>query len=155
MIAQRVTRDSKIIKASQKDIYNAFINPEALAVWLAPGEMTGKVHHFDPKVGGGYQMSLYYPTSEEHFRGKTAEKEDRFIARFLELKPFEKIVQAINFVSEDPAFQGEMIMDVTLKPESEGTLVSFEFTNIPAGIRLEDNKAGTQSTLKKLALYVE
>ena len=42
----------------------AFTDPAAMAVWLAPGDMTGEVHSFDDRVGGGYQMSLYYPSSE-------------------------------------------------------------------------------------------
>lgn len=49
-------------------------------------------------------MSLYYPSSEEEFHGKTGDKEDRFTSRFLELTPPERIVQAITFDSDDPAF---------------------------------------------------
>jgi uncharacterized protein YndB with AHSA1/START domain len=104
------SKNSKLIRASPETVYSAFTNPEALAVWLAPGEMTGKVHSFDLKQGGGYRMSLFYPQSEKGSPGKTAEKEDRFSARFIELTPPRKIVEAITFDSEDPAFSGEMIM---------------------------------------------
>lgn len=149
------TRNSKVIKASQEALYRAFTDPEALAVWLAPEGMTGKVHRFDGRVGGGYQMSLYYPPSEETFRGKTAEREDRYTARFVELTPPARIVQAITFDSDDPAFLGEMTMLVTLDAEDEGTRVTIEFQNIPSGIRPEDNEAGTQSSLEKLARYAE
>jgi hypothetical protein len=48
-----------------------------------------------------------------------------------------------------------MIMEVTLEPKGKGTEVTFLFKNIPPGIRPEDNEAGTQSTLEKLARYVE
>ncbi|HOX73476.1 MAG TPA: SRPBCC family protein [Bacteroidales bacterium] len=148
------TQNSRDIKASLEELYEAFINPAALESWLAPGEMTGKVHNFDPKVGGSYQMSLYYPQSEKESHGKTTEKEDRFIVRFVELIPNKKIVQAINFDSNDPAFSGEMTMEVTLEAIENGTRVTFLFTNIPSGIRPEDNEAGTISTLEKLAQYV-
>jgi hypothetical protein len=33
-------------------------------MWLSPGDMTGKVHEFEGRVGGGYRMSLFYPPSE-------------------------------------------------------------------------------------------
>ncbi len=99
-------------------------------------------------------MSLYYPQSEKESHGKTTEKEDRFIVRFVELIPNKKIVQAINFDSNDPAFSGEMTMEVTLEAIENGTRVTFLFTNIPSGIRPEDNEAGTISTLEKLAQYV-
>ena len=149
------TRNSKDINATKEALYQAFTNPAALETWLAPGEMTGKIHSFDLRPGGGYQMSLFYPSSEKESRGKTSEKEDRFTARFVELTPYKKIVQAIIFDSPDPAFSGEMIMEVTFEEIENATRVTILFTNIPPGIKPEDNKAGTESTLEKLARYVE
>ena len=66
------TRNSRLIKAPREAIYRAFTDPDALEVWQAPGAMTGKIHEFDARVGGGYRMSLYYPTSEQEDRGKTS-----------------------------------------------------------------------------------
>ena len=149
------THNTKFIRASQETLYRAFTDPDALAVWLAPGDMTGKVHNFDYRVGGGYQMSLYYPASETTDRGKTAGREDRYTARFVELTPPHRIVTAITFDADDPAFAGEMRMVVTLEAAEGGTTVVIEFTDIPVGIRPEDNEMGTRSTLEKLARYVE
>jgi uncharacterized protein YndB with AHSA1/START domain len=117
--------------------------------------MTAKVHEFDLRVGGGYKMSLYYPQSEQAVRGKTAEREDRFSAQFLELRPSTRIVEAIRFDSADPAFSGMMIMVVTFEDRDGGTEVTILFENIPIGIRPADNEAGTRSSLEKLARYVE
>lgn len=149
------TRNTKWIKATPETLYRAFTDPAALAVWLVPGDMTGEVHHFDYRVGGGYQMSLYYPASDTAARGKTREREDRYTARFVELTPPRKIVEAITFATSDPAFTGETIMEVTLEAKAGGTTVSLLFQNIPPGIRPQDNEAGTQSSLEKLARYVE
>jgi uncharacterized protein YndB with AHSA1/START domain len=149
------TRNSKFIKATPEALYRAFTDPAALAVWLAPGDMTGEVHSFDYRVGGGYQMSLYYPSSETTVRGKTEDREDRYTARFVELTPPRRIVEAITFDSADPAFKGEMSMLVTFEAEDGGTIVSILFEDIPPGIRPADNEAGTRSTLEKLARYVE
>jgi uncharacterized protein YndB with AHSA1/START domain len=149
------TRNSKWIKATPEALYRAFTDPAALAVWLSPGDMTGEVHSFDYRVGGGYQMSLYYPSSEKTSRGKTKAREDRYTARFVELTPPRRIVEAITFDSVNPAFSGEMIMDVTFDAEDGGTTVSIVFKHISSGIRPEDNEAGTQSSLDKLARYVE
>ena len=102
------TRTSAIISAPREALYRAFTDPAALEVWLSPGEMTGKIHEFAACVGGGYRMSLFYPASEPLPRGKTAEREDRFNARFVELAPPTRIVQAISFDSVDPGFAGEM-----------------------------------------------
>lgn len=151
----QTTKNSKDIKANVETIYQAFINPTALEVWLAPGDMTGKVHSFDLKIGGGYSMSLFYPDTEKELRGKTSGKEDKFTARFIELTPNKKIVQAINFDSPNNDFAGEMIMEVTFNAIDKGTRVTFLFKNIPTGINPADNEAGTISTLEKLAHYVE
>jgi uncharacterized protein YndB with AHSA1/START domain len=149
------TRNEKWIKATPEVLYRAFTDPAALAVWQAPGDMTGEVHRFDYRVGGGYQMSLYYPPSETTSRGKTREREDRYTARFVELTPPRKIVEAITFDTVDPAFKGEMILEVTLEAKDDGTTVSLFFKDIPSGIRPQDNEAGTQLSLEKLARYVE
>ena len=154
-VSRSSTKNSKFIKAPQQTLYRAFTDPAALAVWLAPGDMTGVVHSFDYRVGGGYQMSLYYPSSKLPSRGKTSEREDRYTARFVELAPPEKIVEAITFDTFDPAFSGEMIMEISLEPGHGGTTVSVVFKNIPPGIRPEDNEVGTQSTLEKLARFAE
>lgn len=148
------TRTSRVIKASREALYRAFTDPAALAVWLSPEGMTGKVHAFDGRVGGGYQMSLFYASTEPAGRGKTAQREDRYTARFVELNP-SRIVQAITFDSADPAFSGEMTMVVTFEARDGGTEVTVVFENIPPGIRPEDNDAGTRSSLEKLARYVE
>lgn len=149
------TQNSKDINAPAEQVYNAFINPKALESWQAPGDMTAKVHNFDLSVGGGYKMSLFYPDSEQQMKGKTTDKEDRFTARFVELAPFKKIVQAVKFDTINPDFAEEMIMEITFQPIASGTRVTMLFRNIPRGISPEDNEAGTISSLEKLGKYVE
>ncbi|HEY7030447.1 MAG TPA: SRPBCC family protein [Thermomicrobiales bacterium] len=149
------SRTSRLINAPRETLYRAFTDPAALAAWQAPGEMTAKVHAFDLRVGGGYTMSLFYPASDQPNRGKTADREDRFTARFLELTPPTRIVQAITFDSPDPAFAGEMIMEITLAARDGATDLTIAFDHLPPGIRPEDNDAGTRSSLDKLARCVE
>jgi uncharacterized protein YndB with AHSA1/START domain len=73
----------------------------------------------------------------------------------VELTPPRRIVEAITFDSADPAFSGQMIMEVTLEAEDGGTMVIIVFKNIPSGIRPEDNETGTRLSLEKLAHYLE
>src|SRR5262249_18276954 len=109
------TRTSRVIKASTEALYRALTAPAALRVWLATDQMTAAVNEVDGRVGGGYQMSLFYPLSEQVYRGKTSEREDRFTARFVELTPPTRIIQAITFDSADPTVAGEMSMTVTFE----------------------------------------
>jgi uncharacterized protein YndB with AHSA1/START domain len=58
------TRTSRVIRARPEELYAAFLDPTALVDWLAPAEMTGEIHEFDARIGGGYRMSLFYPPDE-------------------------------------------------------------------------------------------
>lgn len=149
------TRNARFIEAPPETLYRACTDPAALPVWRVPGDMTGAVHRFDLRVGGGYEMSLYYPPSEDASRGKTSAREDRYTARFVELTPPLRLVEAITFDTDDPAFAGELVMEVTLEAVADGTMVTIRFTGLPPGVRPEDNEAGTRSALEKLARYVE
>jgi uncharacterized protein YndB with AHSA1/START domain len=153
--SNRSTKNTKFIRAAPEAVYRAYTDPAALVQWQAPGDMTAQIHQFDYRVGGGYQMSLYYPPSDQDARGKTSEREDRYTARFVELAPPHRIVEAITFETGDLSFSGEMIMEVTFEAKGSGTIVTIEFRNIPPGIRPEDNESGTRSSLEKLARFVE
>jgi len=149
------TRTSRVIKARPEDLYDAFVDPKALVEWLPPAEMTGEIHAFDARVGGGYRMSLYYPEEEKVFRGKTAEREDRVEVRFVELARPRKIVEAIDFVTDDPALKGEMTMTATFKKTSGGTEATLVFENLPPGLQPLDNDAGARLSLDQLARRFE
>jgi uncharacterized protein YndB with AHSA1/START domain len=149
------TRTSKVIRAGPEALYAAFVDPAALVDWLPPAEMTGAIHEFDARVGGGYRMSLFYPPDEEVFRGKTSEREDMVKVRFVELAPPRRIVEAVSFVTTDPALLGEMTMTATFEDAAGGTEVTLEFRNLPPGVRPEDNEAGARLSLEQLARRFE
>lgn len=145
------TRTSRIIKARPEELYAAFMDPGALVAWLPPGEMTGEIHEFDARAGGGYRMSLFYPPTERSSRGKTSDKEDMVTVRFVELAPARRIVEGVKFVTTNPALFGEMTIEITFEPVSGGTEVTFLCTNLPPGLRAEDNEAGSRLSLEQLA----
>jgi uncharacterized protein YndB with AHSA1/START domain len=149
------TRTSRVIRARPEELYAAFLDPTALIEWLPPAEMTGEIHEFDARVGGGYRMSLFYPPSERAFRGKTSDGQDMVNARFVELEFPRKIVEAVSFVTADPAFFGEMTMIATFEEVSGGTEVALVFANLPPGLRAEDNEAGARLSLEQLARRFE
>ena len=151
----RATRVAKIVMSTPDDAYAAFMDPAILVQWLPPGEMTGKIHDFDGRVGGGYRMSLFYPpevlAGGAAPRGKTAANEDLVSVRFVELVPARRIVEAVTFHADDPALKGEMTLVVTFAAVPGGTEVTIECTNIPPGLRPQDNEAGSRESLEKLA----
>ncbi|MBN8939359.1 MAG: SRPBCC domain-containing protein [Rhizobiales bacterium] len=148
------TRTSRVIRARPEDLYQAFIDPAVLVTWLPPANMTGQIHQFDARVGGGYRMSLFYSADEPGF-GKTADGEDMVEVRFVELTPPLRIVEAIRFVTADPALLGEMTMTVTFEAASGETEVTLLFDNLPPGLRPEDNDTGARLSLEQLARRFE
>jgi uncharacterized protein YndB with AHSA1/START domain len=149
------TRASRVIRARREALYAAFLDPASLIEWLPPGQMTGEIHEFDARVGGGYRMSLFYPPDQRSFRGKTSDKEDMVNVRFVELAPPSRIVEAVSFITTDPAFFGEMTLVATFEEVSCGTEITLVFNNLPPGLRAEDNEAGSRLSLEQLARRFE
>lgn len=75
--------------------------------------------------------------------------------RFVELAPACRIVEAVNFHTTDPALFGEMTIEVRFEEVSGGTEVTFLCTNLPPGLRAEDNEAGSRLSLEQLARRFE
>jgi len=153
--SSRSTRVSQLVKAPRHVVYRAFMEPDALAAWLAPDTMRGQVHTFEPHVGGKFRMSLTYQDQQDSGLGKTSDNTDTFEGTFVKLVPNQKLVWAIVFESEQPDFAGEMKMTWTLADADGGTEVTVLCEDIPTGIRLEDNELGSRQSLRKLAAFVE
>jgi uncharacterized protein YndB with AHSA1/START domain len=145
---------SKTIKAPRMTVYQACLDPDALAAWRVPDNMEGQMHVFDPREGGTFRMSLTYKDPDQSPGGKTSEGTDTFQGRFIELIPGEKIVEVIEFESQDPGFAGEMVMTTRFSETGDGTQITVLCEGIPAGVRLEDNEAGSEQALRKLAALI-
>jgi uncharacterized protein YndB with AHSA1/START domain len=148
-------RTSRLVRARPEQVYEVFMDPAALVAWLPPAEMTGEIHEFDARVGGGYRMSLFYPPDESAPRGKTSAREDMVNVRFVELAPPGRIVEAVSFVTTDPSLHGEMTIMARFEEVSGGTEVTMSFENLPPGLRPEDNEAGSRLSLEQLARRFE
>jgi hypothetical protein len=68
--------------------------------------MQGRIDSFDPREGGMYRMALTYEQPVHSVAGKTSQHSDVVRGRFLKLVADERIVQLVEFESEDPAFAG-------------------------------------------------
>jgi uncharacterized protein YndB with AHSA1/START domain len=154
-MARASTKVSRIIKVPRPAVYKACLDPDALAKWRVPDNMTARVHAFDACEGGTYRMSLTYRDPKQSPSGKTSADTDTFQGRFVELVPDEKIVEAIVFESRDSGFAGEMKMTTRLADVPHGTEVTILCEGLPAGIRPEDNETGTRQSLQKLAGLLE
>ena len=146
---------SKVIKASPGTIYQAFLEPEAVAAWRPPAGMTAHVYAFDPREGSTFRMAFGYADTDHSVPGKTSEHADVFQGRFLELVPDKRIVELVEFESDDPAFSGAMTIITTFAAVPGGTEVTIRCEDVPSGIRQSDHQTGMTSTLNNLAAFTE
>jgi len=135
-------------------VWAALVDPEALLAWLPPAGMTARFERFDARPGGSYRMVLTYADASGA-PGKATADSDVVEARFVDIVPGERVVQAVDFVSDDPAYVGTMTMTWEIASAEAGTRVDIVAEDVPDGISAEDHAAGLSSSLANLADYVE
>ncbi|HZN69173.1 MAG TPA: SRPBCC family protein [Tepidisphaeraceae bacterium] len=137
-------RFHRVLRTAPEKVYRAFLDADAMSKWLPPNGFTGKVHHLDARVGGGYRMS---------FTNFTTGGSHSFGGKYLELVPNERIRYTDQF--DDPNLPGEMKTTVTLKKVSVGTELNVVQEGIPDAIPAEACYLGWQESLTLLAKLVE
>ena len=150
---RRTDTGSRLIKASAETIYRALVDPEAVASWRPPQGMRAEILAFEPREGGTFRMAFIYEDAGSH--GKTSDNADVFEGRFVELVPDRRVVEVIEFESDDPAFAGAMRIVTTLEPVAGDTRVTVSCEDVPPGISEDDHREGIASSLANLAAFTE
>jgi uncharacterized protein YndB with AHSA1/START domain len=150
----RTDRASRVIAAPLERVYAALVDPDALIAWLPPEGMSGRFERFDARPGGSYRMVLTYADASGA-PGKATADSDIVEGRFLDVVPGARVVQAVDFVSDDPAYAGTMTMTWEVTAVDAGARVEIRADDVPDGISAEDHAAGLASSLANLAAYLE
>lgn len=151
----RVDEGTRFIRADAGPIYQALLDPTAVEQWMPPTGMTGELLEFEPREGGHYRLRLTYRSSEHAVPGKSGTDFDEAVGRFVELVPGQRLMEAVEFASDDPSFAGTMTKTTSLTSVEGGTQVRIAMENVPIGIDPDDHRQGIESTLANLAAYVE
>jgi uncharacterized protein YndB with AHSA1/START domain len=143
------------INAPRADVYGALIDPADVQRWMVPDGMTSEIHSFDPVPGGAFRISLTY--DEPTDTGKTTSQTDTFHGTFVELLPGTRVVQSVEFETDDPDTQGEMTIVYELHEADGGAATDVVGThwNLPPGVSAADNELGWSMSMDKLARLVE
>jgi uncharacterized protein YndB with AHSA1/START domain len=150
----RTDRASREVAAPPERVYAALVDPDALLAWLPPDGMSGRFDHFEPRPGGSYRLTLTYADASAS-PGKATADSDVVEARFVDIVPGVRVVQAVDFVSDDPAYAGTMTMTWEVAATGAGARVEIRADDVPDGISAEDHAVGLASSLANLAAYVE
>ncbi len=149
----QTTRVSCLIHAPRSAVYAALLDPDAITRWRSPDDMECLVHHFDPREGGGYRISLTYKDPDRV--GKSSGHTDTYHGRIVRLVPDEQVVETMQFEADDPELHGSMTLTTTLEDADEGTEVVMLHEGVPDAVLAADNELGTQLALANLARIVE
>lgn len=149
----RTDAASRVVAAAPDEVFAALVDEAALVAWLPPAGMSGRFERYEPWAGGSYRLVLTFDDPAGG-AGKTTADSDVVEARFVEIVPGERVVQAVDFESDDPAFAGTMTMTWSVTAVDGGTLVEVRADNVPPGISAEDHATGMASSLANLASYL-
>jgi uncharacterized protein YndB with AHSA1/START domain len=144
---------ARVVAASRDRVFRALTEADELLAWLPPGGMSGRFAWFDLRPGGSYRLVLTYDDPSAT-TGKSTSGSDVVEARFLEVMPGDRVVQAVDFESDDPAFAGTMTMTWSLREVDGGTEVEIRAEDVPDGISEEDHATGMASSLENLARHL-
>jgi uncharacterized protein YndB with AHSA1/START domain len=147
-------RAARVVDAPVERVFHALVDREALQTWLPPAGMTARFEEFDATPGGSYRLILTYADPADAHAKSTADS-DIVEARYVDIASNDRVVQAVDFVSDDPAFAGTMIMTWVVRPVDGRTRVEIIADDVPDGISSEDHAAGLSSSLDNLARYLE
>ncbi len=139
---------------STAEAFAALTDRDALLAWLPPAGMRGRFDRFDMRTGGSYRLVLTYADASGS-PGKTTADSDVSEVRVVEVVPGERVVQEVEFASDDPAFRGTMRMEWRLRPAEGGTEVEVVARDVPPGVRARDHAEGILSSLAQLAAHLE
>lgn len=144
---------SAVVRADRPTVFRALLDPDAVARWRVPDGMTGEVHELEARVGGRIRMSLTY--DDPGVAGKTDGATDTYAGRFVELVEDERVVEQVEFDTDDPALAGTITITTTLRDAGDAdTEVEMRFDGLPDAVPPSDNEAGTRMSLEKLARLV-
>ncbi|MGP3916821.1 SRPBCC domain-containing protein [Nonomuraea sp. 10N515B] len=147
------TRVSQHVNAPRSAVYRALVEADAIRKWRVPAGMSSHVHEFHARVGGSFRISLTYDAPGP--TGKSASHTDTYHGHFAELVPDERVVEVLEFETDDPALRGTMTMTTTLTDAGPGTEVVIVHDGIPDSVPAADNETGMRMALANLAALVE
>jgi uncharacterized protein YndB with AHSA1/START domain len=106
-----VVRLQRTVPASPNLVYRAWLEPERIRQWLAPGSLEVTRAEVDEQVGGRYQI----------WQGNADGEQGGFECEILELVPDRRIVFSWGFVGpERAALSMDSQLTITLEDAPEG-----------------------------------
>ena len=125
----------RTIAASPEDLFDAWLDPEAMAEWMRPGTINRSEARTEPRVGGSYEVIMH---------GESGRISHTGVYRVID-RP-RKLVFTWRSPFTDEA---ESLVTVDFRPEGKRTEIIVTHEQLPAGAR-EAHSRGWTGALEKL-----
>lgn len=135
----------RVIKAPPERVYEAFLDPDDIAVWSPPDGFHAEVQEVEAEEGGSFEIENIAETEE------MAQHNHTFEGTYQELKRGEKIV----WTDESGEGDDHGTVTVTLDAVPDGTEVTLRVDGIPEFVPLDQASGRWEGSLEALAGLVE
>jgi uncharacterized protein YndB with AHSA1/START domain len=131
------------LKAPPASVFDAFTNPDKLAVWFGMGQPTEKVIEIEPRVGGRYHFG---------FPGMQTGERNDVMGVFKEVSPVDKLVFSWHWKST-PERESQVTVD--LAPDGDGTLLTLTHEHFYDEAARDNHQMGWTHGIDQLQAMVE
>ena len=130
--------------AAPDRVFEAFADPQGLAVWMCPADDTTHASvELDFRVGGRFRIVMH-----------GAERDYVQHGEYLSIDPGERIV--MTWISEFvPEAEARTRVTVTFDPEGEGTRLRLVHDGLPSGDRYDGHEGGWTRILAGLSDHLD
>lgn len=126
----------KRCSAPPERVFAAWTQPELMARWFAPGEMTVPEASADPRVGGAWRVVMQDPGGQRHIVGGT----------YREVSPFERLRFTWRWEGSEVTSE----VEISLRADGGGTELQLRHTELESVASRESHGKGWEGCLAKL-----
>lgn len=127
----------RTIDATPEEVWTAWIDPDLVARWFAPGKLRAEVLEYEVRVEGSYRIRMHDPEGGSHTVGGT----------FLEVSPYRRL--AMSWAWEGGS-AGTSRVVVAFNRKRDGTEVSIVHEGLPDQESIAAHSEGWEGCLAKL-----
>ena len=139
VVSPAVVEVRRVINAPPAALFEAWLDPASVGIWLCPFDGTHTDATIDARVGGDYTFDMHTPRGVMHHHGK-----------YVVIEPN----SALAFTWNSPHTGGDSLVTVTFTPVKGGTELFLLHEKLPAD-KIDAHTGGWNSGLDKLVTFVE
>lgn len=125
----------RLFDAPQALVWQAWTDPDMLARWSAPRELTIPKAESDVRVGGQYRVVMQAPDGRQY----------RLRGEYRELTPPSRLVMTHQWINADGSLDPETVCTITFEPRGQKTHMTFHQAGFGTAPSRDGHRGGWDS----------